>query len=281
MPRIKTIAELRREIAVREKRLAQLQNQRKGLAKRLAGLDREIVALSGEAVVQRPSGRKKASRTIAAKRAGHPRRGASLGDVLANVMAGAGNVKVADAAKTALKAGYKTKSSQFGNIVSQALSTDKRFEKISRGIYALKGGTKPVAGKKIAKKIAKKAKGKPAKGAAKAARATGKSLVECIRDVLAKAAGGMRVKDIMTAVQAAGYESGAKDFYNLVAAAVRGDGFEKLGRGVYRLKAAGEPAAGKKTRKGTKRTAKRRAAKKSQPAAKGAQTKAKAAPKAE
>ena len=61
-------------------------------------------------------------------------------------------------------------------------------------------------------------------------------MVDCIKGVLAKAAGGMRVKDIMAAVQAAGYESGAKDFYGIVAAAVRGKGFDKVSRGVYVMK---------------------------------------------
>ena len=52
----------------------------------------------------------------------------------------------------------------------------------------------------------------------------------------------MRVKDIMAAVQEAGYESSSRDFYGLVAAAVRDGGFEKVSRGVYKLKAPKAPA---------------------------------------
>jgi len=80
-----------------------------------------------------------------------------------------------------------------------------------------------------------KPKGKPTK-IAKAKVSSGKSLVQYIRGVLGRARGGMRVKDIVVAVQKAGYKSAAKDFYGLVAAAVRGDKFKKLGRGIYTLK---------------------------------------------
>ena len=59
----------------------------------------------------------------------------------------------------------------------------------------------------------------------------------------------MRVREIVAAVQEAGYKSAAKDFYGIVATAVRGEGFEKLGRGVYRLKGVGEADAGKKIKK--------------------------------
>jgi|GEM_PF-1520782 len=64
---------------------------------------------------------------------------------------------------------------------------------------------------------------------------SGKSLVQSIKDVLGRTKGGMRVKDIVVAVQEAGYKTAAKDFYGLVAAAVRGEGFKKLGWGVYNL----------------------------------------------
>lgn len=80
-----------------------------------------------------------------------------------------------------------------------------------------------------------KRKGRPPK-AAKSKASSGKSLAQSIRDVLGRSKGGMRIKDIVVAVRKAGYKSAAKDFYGLVAAVVRGDEFEKLGRGVYKLK---------------------------------------------
>ena len=60
--------------------------------------------------------------------------------------------------------------------------------------------------------------------------------VEFIVDVLKKAGQGMRVKDVMAAVTEAGYVSSSKDFYGIVAAALRDDKrFRKLSRGVYTL----------------------------------------------
>ena len=105
----------------------------------------------------------------------------------------------------------------------------KEFGKIDRQIKALAGQAAQPA----------KRKGRSLKVAtAKASAAsTGKSLVQCIRDVLGGSKAGMRVKDIVPAVEKAGYKSAAKDFYNLVAAAVRGDEFTKLGRGIYTFKA--------------------------------------------
>lgn len=86
-----------------------------------------------------------------------------------------------------------------------------------------------------------KRKGRPAKPAkaakaVKRAASSGKSLGQSIKDVLGRSRGGMRVKDIVAAVLRAGYKTAAKDFYNMVAATVRGDGFKRLGRGVYKLK---------------------------------------------
>jgi len=98
-----------------------------------------------------------------------------------------------------------------------------------------------------------KPKGRPTK-APKSQASTSKSLAQCIRDVLGRSRAGMRVKDIVTAVQEAGYKSVAKDFYHLVAAAVRGDEFKKLGRGIYKVKTG--KAAVKKSKKVSKKSPK-------------------------
>ena len=65
-------------------------------------------------------------------------------------------------------------------------------------------------------------------------RAKGRPLVEYMVEVL-KGSDGMRIRDLMAAVQQAGYRSSSKDFYNIVAAAIRGEQFKKIGRGVYKL----------------------------------------------
>jgi len=100
----------------------------------------------------------------------------------------------------------------------------KAVGKLDRQIAALGGQVEQPA----------KPKGRPTK-AAKSTASSGKSLSQCIRDVLGGSRGGMRIKNIVAAVQEAGYKSAAKDFYHLVAAAVRGDEFKKLGRGIYNL----------------------------------------------
>ena len=151
MPRTRSIADLRKELAAKEGQLAKLRAQRDKLAKRLTGIEREIAVLDGRPVKIKRKGRKKA----AAKKGRRASGGPSLADVLARVMADKGNVKVAEAAKLALGAGYKSKSSQFGNIVSQTLSGDGRFKRIARGVYALKGKRQTPA-KRTTMKIAKK-----------------------------------------------------------------------------------------------------------------------------
>jgi hypothetical protein len=50
-----------------------------------------------------------------------------------------GKLTVAEAADAVLAAGYKSKSKNFQNIVGITLSKDKRFKRVGRGVYALKG----------------------------------------------------------------------------------------------------------------------------------------------
>ena len=157
---------------------------------------------------------------------------------------GKGNVKVAQATKLAVAAGYKSKSSQFGNIVSQTLSTDKRFKKIARGVYVLKAGKKasPKKTKKVVKKIAAKKKA-PKKAVAKK-KATGKAAVKKtaggLKGLLARVMTGKKVMSVsaaMEAVLAAGYQTKAKDFRFIVnQTLIRSDAFKKVGWGTYALK---------------------------------------------
>ena len=82
----------------------------------------------------RKPGRKKAGR-----KAMKPARAGSLSSRLAEVLKAKGKCTVAEAAEAALAAGYKSKSKDFANIVSMALSKDKRFRRVRRGVYALRG----------------------------------------------------------------------------------------------------------------------------------------------
>jgi hypothetical protein len=132
MAKTRTIAHLRNELAAKEKQLQGLQATRKKLASQVERLDREIAALCGK-----PAVRKTRAKRVkpAVKRA---KGGPSLSDVLAQVLKGKGSVRVGDAGKMALEAGYKTTSKQFGNIVSHILATDDRFRKVRRGLFRLK-----------------------------------------------------------------------------------------------------------------------------------------------
>ena len=126
MPR--TIAELRAELAAKEKQVSKLRAQRQKVMKQLAAIDGEIAALGGRAVKRKPKSEKKtATKTVVRKR--QARTKPSLADVLAQVLVGKGDVKVAGAAKLARAAGYKSTSSQFGNIVSQALGGDLDYSR--------------------------------------------------------------------------------------------------------------------------------------------------------
>jgi hypothetical protein len=65
-------------------------------------------------------------------------------------------------------------------------------------------------------------------------RAAGKPLIDYIVRVLKAAPKGMRVKKVVGAVIKAGYRSNSKDFYGIVATALReGKQFKKMSRGVY------------------------------------------------
>lgn len=220
----KTIGELRNELKAKKGQLNQLRARRGKIVGRLRALDGQIAALRG-AAPRRPTGKK----AVAPAGPARTKKKQSLSDVLAAVLTGRGPVKVAQAAQLALRAGYKTASSQFGNIVSQSLSDDKRFRKLSRGVYALIGGPAP-AKKAAAKTSAKAAGGKGRKGLQPGSLAS--RLVQAMSGKKA-----MSVKDAMQAVLATGYKTGAKDFRTVVNQALtQGKQFRKVGRGMYVLK---------------------------------------------
>jgi hypothetical protein len=58
---------------------------------------------------------------------------------LSDALGAKGKLTVAEAADVVLAKGYKSKSKDFQNIASMTLSTDKRFRRVRRGVYALRG----------------------------------------------------------------------------------------------------------------------------------------------
>ncbi len=151
MPKTKTIAELRQQLVAKEKQLKALTARRKKITTQLSAVDREIALLGGNAA---PA--KKAKKKTMRKRRKRTRNKENLAGVLEAVLKGKKGVKVSEAVRLVRATGYKSTAKLFGNIVSQALTSNKRFKKISRGVYALKG-VKQTAAKKKVKKAAKKA----------------------------------------------------------------------------------------------------------------------------
>lgn len=228
----KAIADLRRELEAKEAQLKELRARRRRIAGQLEVLDRRITAVSGTR--PRPPRGKKA---IAVPPRTRAKGRQSLSDVLATVLRGKGSVKVAEAAKLALAAGYQTSSSQFGNIVSQTLTSDKRFRKVARGVYASVGRPGP-AGKKIPAKTAKTA----VTTVRKPSTTTGRKGLQpgSLTSVLVDAMSGkksLKVGEAMQAVLAAGYKTKSRNFRLIVnQTLLKGRQFRKVGRGTYALK---------------------------------------------
>ncbi|MGD1001933.1 MAG: hypothetical protein ABSA67_14660 [Candidatus Brocadiia bacterium] len=128
-----SVDDLKKEIGRRQGKLPKL------LAARDA-LNCQIAELEGLGDVKAAvRGRRKAARRKAARRAVKPAREGSLSSTLAEAIKAKGKLTIAEAAEAVLAAGYKSKSKDFQNIVSMTLSKDKRFRRVRRGVYAVKG----------------------------------------------------------------------------------------------------------------------------------------------
>jgi len=106
--------------------------RRDKLARQLAELESEMadLGLSPGKRRGRPPGN--------GKRRGGGRRARnkiSLPDVIAKVVKAGSTVSPAEVSSKVRKAGYKSGSAHFGMMVSNALSKDSRFKRVSRGQY--------------------------------------------------------------------------------------------------------------------------------------------------
>ena len=135
MPRMKlsnlSIAQLKQELARRQKLLPKLIAQRDAL-------NREITELQGLAA---PEARRAVKPEAAPKKTRRRRRAKNkvgLTDALAAFMKGKTKVAIGEAIEGVLSAGYKTKSKDFRQVVNKTLLTDKRFKNVARGVFALK-----------------------------------------------------------------------------------------------------------------------------------------------
>ena len=137
MPRARlakvSVEELKKEIVRRQRALPKLIAARDTLNRLIA----ELEGLGGArptAVARGKPGRRKAARRVV-----KPARAGSLSSALAEAIKAKGKLTIPEATEAVLAAGYKSKAKDFGNLVSMTLSKDKRFRRVRRGVYALKG----------------------------------------------------------------------------------------------------------------------------------------------
>jgi len=132
-------AELRRELIRREKGARKLSTRREVLARKLAALDAELADLGHVAGPRRgrPPGSTKGKGKARRGRTGRKRarNTVSLPEVIAKVVRMGSTVAPAEIAGKVRKAGYKSTAAHFGMMVSNALSNDPRFKRVSRGQY--------------------------------------------------------------------------------------------------------------------------------------------------
>ncbi len=124
-----TTADLKKELARREKGVTKLEKRRDKIAKELAAVEKDLAALGGRK--PRGGGRPAAS----TGRRTRAKNDISLPDAVAAAMEVGAVVSPKEAAALVLSNGYKTTSKTFGVQVSQALTKDKRFKRVGRGQY--------------------------------------------------------------------------------------------------------------------------------------------------
>lgn len=128
-----------------------------------------------------------------------------------------------------LEAEIERKMRELPKLHKQRTELQKQLDDLDSRIEALEG--RPPQRKTARRKATGRRPGRPR------GRSSGKALVDYIKDVLADVPEGMRIKDVAEAVKKAGYRSASKDFYSIVATALReSDAIQKIGRGVYKLK---------------------------------------------
>jgi hypothetical protein len=137
MPRPKlekvTVEELKKEIARRQKGLANLVAKREALNCQIAELESLGIVAKPAAKRGRKPGRKRG------RKAGRAPQPGSLINLLVEALDAKGKLTVAEAVDTVLAAGYKSKSKSFKLIVNQALAKNKRFKRVGKGLYTLRG----------------------------------------------------------------------------------------------------------------------------------------------
>lgn len=112
-------ADLAAELRRRQGDLVKLQRKREKLLEQLQTIEADIREMGGDVAM---SGRKR------------PKNESNLVDALQSVLKNK-KLSVTEAAEAVQAAGYQSTAANFRTIVNQALLREKRFKKVSRGVY--------------------------------------------------------------------------------------------------------------------------------------------------
>jgi chorismate mutase len=123
-----SLDDLRKELRRRQSALPALIARRDALNRKIA----ELEALG-------PAALARATRKSATARTKRARNKLPLAQLLADLLKAKPGQSVNELTKAALAAGYKSAAKSFTSIVRQTLYHDKRFKRVARGKFALKG----------------------------------------------------------------------------------------------------------------------------------------------
>ena len=132
LAKLSTVA-LKKELQRRLEALPELIAQRDDLNRRIAQLEALGAVEKAPEPTSVPAPKKRG------RRAKHAKSPMGLASTLAEAIKAKESVSVAEAAEAALASGYKSKSKDFPNLVNMTLASDKRFERVARGVYRVKG----------------------------------------------------------------------------------------------------------------------------------------------
>ncbi len=128
-----------------------------------------------------------------------------------------------------LKAEIRRKERALQGLLARRKKVLAQLAKIDREIMAIGGTSTGTPGPATAV-VTGRTRG------ARRSRATGKPLAEYISSILSKSRRPVRARDVAAAVVKAGYPTHSKNFYGIVAAALRDESrFKRTGRGLYKL----------------------------------------------
>lgn len=152
-----SIAEIRNLLAEKNKQVAALRRERKGLVNRVKQIDRQIVQLAGS---RRSAPKRRAAKAAPKRATRRARGGPSLKESILRAFAKAGApMTIADVMGAVTKAGYTSSSGNFRNLVNVTLAQMDEVRRVARGKYALKRSTGAAARSKrtVRTKTTKKA----------------------------------------------------------------------------------------------------------------------------